>query len=200
MDTNITTFIFDCFGVICDPVLNGWYKDNRLKKGLIDKNISDILHQMDLGILSEDDIADYFSKYDGIESTKQKIRDEIDSYLNIDESLVEIIKKLRQKEFKTVLLSNANNSFFERKVYPEHPEFKCLFDEIVISSVVGMVKPDPEIYVYALDKIKSKPEESLFIDDSKPNVDAAIALGICGFVYRDSRSFSDYLTDMGIGL
>lgn len=33
MKPQITTFIFDCFGVICDPVLNGWYKENRLKNG-----------------------------------------------------------------------------------------------------------------------------------------------------------------------
>ncbi len=195
---NITTFIFDCFGVVCSPVLNGWYKDNRLKKGLVDENLQHIFRQFDLGLLSEDDIANYFLKYEGVNSTKEEIRKEIDSYLKMDEGLLEIIGKLKQKGFKIVLLSNANNSFFERKIYAEFPEFKSLFDEIVISSVVEMVKPDPEIYLHTLDVIKSKPEESLFIDDNKSNVDAATALGIHGFLFTDVNSFLKHLAVMGI--
>jgi len=35
MGLKINTFIFDCFGVICDPVLNNWYKENSLKYGII---------------------------------------------------------------------------------------------------------------------------------------------------------------------
>ena len=63
-----------------------------------------------------------------------------------------------------------------------------------------MVKPDPEIYLHALDLAKSKPEESLFIDDSKPNVDAAIKLGINGFVYTDYISFADHLSTIKVDL
>ncbi len=200
MNTNITTFIFDCFGVVCSPVLNSWYKEHSVKHNFIDENLHEVFRQFDLGLLSEDDILDYFSHYKGVTSGKAQLRDEIDSYLNIDKDLVAIIKKLKQKGFKTILLSNANNNFFERKVYTQYPEFKSLFSEIVISSVVGMVKPEPEIYVHTLDLAKSKPEESLFIDDSKPNVDAAAALGIQGFVYTDCSSFSDYLSAIKIDL
>ncbi len=189
----ITTFIFDCFGVVCDPVLNGWYKENRLKKGFVDENLHNIFRQFDLGILSEDDVADYFLKYEGVNSTKEEIRKEIDSFLKLDQSLVKIIKKLKSNGFKTVLLSNANNSFFERKIYTEYPEFKSLFDTIVISSVVGMVKPNADIFLHTLEAAKSKAEESLFIDDSKTNVDAAVNLGMQGFLYTDADSFDSYL-------
>lgn len=198
MNTNITTFIFDCFGVICEPVLSRWYKENVLKKGVVDENLHNVFRQFDLDVLSEDDVVDYFQKYEGVNSTRQEIREEIDGYLKIDESLVKIIKKLKDKGYKTVLLSNGNHSFFERKIYTEYPEFKNLFNEVVISSVVGMVKPNSEIYLHTLNVIGSKPENSLFIDDSKPNVDAAIALGIHGFVYVDSHSFAEHLTTLGI--
>lgn len=200
MNTVINTFIFDCFGVLCEPVLNGWYKDNRLKQGFIDENLLHIFEQFDLGFLSEEDIVDYFSKYEGVDSTKEKIRKEIDEYLKIDATLVAVIRALKQKGFKTALLSNANASFFERKVYVDYPEFKNLFDDIVISSSVGMVKPNRDIYEYALQKIGSKPTESLFIDDSKVNVDAAIALNIQGFVYTDNASFVQYMKELGIDL
>ena len=200
MNTPITTFIFDCFGVICDPVLNGWYRDNRLKKGLIDENLKNVFEKFDLGEFSEDDIIDYFSKYEGVDSTKEELRKEIDSYVKLDNKLSNIILKLKNKGFKTVLLSNANASFFERKIYPTYPEFKSLFDEIIISSNIKMVKPDPDIFLHTLKKINAKPEESLFIDDSKNNVEAAINLGINGFIYTDSGSFLDYIQKLGIDL
>ncbi len=200
MNTKINTFIFDCFGVIYEPPLYGWYKENRLKHGYVDENLFKVLKEFDLGNLSEDDMVDYFSKYEGINFTKEKIRDEIDNYLKLDFKLAGIIKNLKSKGFKTILLSNGHTSFFERKIYTTYPEFKSLFDEIVISSAVRMVKPEKDIYLHALEKINSKPEESLFIDDSKANVDSAIELGINGFVYTDSDSFIEYINGLGIDL
>jgi len=200
MDQKINTFIFDCFGVILDPLVNNWYKENRLKYGLIDDNFQSFLKEVDLGNASEDDIVDYFMKYDGVNSTKEEIRKDIDSYLKLDNNLAGIIKKLKEKGFKIVLLSNANASVFERKIYTTYPEFKSLFNNIIISSNIKMIKPDPEIYLHALDKIGSKPEESLFIDDSQTNVDGAIKVGIQGFLYTDSSSFTKYIKNLGIDL
>ncbi len=196
----IKTIIFDCFGVVCDLVLGAWYKDNMLNRGLVDEKLPDIFRQFDKGILSEEDVIDHFSTYEGINLSREEISKQVDSYLGIDEALVGVIKKLRQKGFKIILLSNANNTFFERKIYPTYPEFKSLFDEIIISSVVQMVKPDPDIYLHTLEKISSHPEESLFVDDSKTNVDAAIQLGIHGFVYTESTSFVKHLESWGIDL
>jgi putative hydrolase of the HAD superfamily len=196
--TKITTFIFDCFGVVCSPVLNKWYKVNSQLYRFIDENLQNVFRQFDLGKLSEDDMADYFLKYKGINLTKEEIRKEIDGYLTLDVGLVDIIKKLKQKGFKVALLSNANSSFFKRKIYPTYPELKNLFDEIIISSDVGMVKPDDDIYLYTLDKIGSKPEESVFVDDGKVNIDTANKLGIRGFLYTDSAAFADYVKSLGI--
>ena len=99
-----------------------------------------------------------------------------------------------------MLLSNANQGFFDRKVYPSNPEFKNLFDEVVISSSVQMVKPNADIFLYALEKIGSKPDESLFIDDSSENVEAALRLSIQGFVYSNIDPFVSYLKNLGIHL
>jgi len=193
MNKKINTFIFDCFGVVCDPVLGGWYKENMLKRGLVDENLNNVFEEFDLGRMSEDDIISYFLKYEGVNSTKEKLRKEIDNYLKLDVKLADIILKLKNRGFKTMLLSNSNSSFFNRMVYPTYPQFKGLFDKIVLSSEVGMIKPGKGMYLYALKEIDSKPEEALLIDDSKINVDSAIKLGINGFLYTDVKSFSDYI-------
>lgn len=201
MNSRINTFIFDCFGVIYSGPFVLWYNENKLKYGFVDDDkLNDIYKEYDLGNLSESDVAEYFSKYKGITSTKEEIQEQIDNYLKLNTELINIIKTLKAKGFKTALLSNGNTAYFERAIYPTYPEFKNLFDEIVISSEVKMVKPDPEIYIHTLEKIGSKPEESLFIDDRKINVDTAVNLGINGFVYTDNDSFVDYLKSLGINL
>lgn len=196
----INTIIFDCFGVICTQVLGGWFKKNMVEKGYEDPHLKDIFEKFDLGLLSENDIVEYFLTYKGVVKTKEELRVEIDSFLSLNVTLAVFIKKLKAKGYKTILLSNANNSFFERKIYPTYPEFKDLFDDIVISSVVGMVKPYKDIYLYTLGRAGIVPEEAVFIDDSKVNVDSAISLGIKGFVYTDVDSLSKYLESLGVSV
>jgi HAD superfamily hydrolase (TIGR01509 family) len=200
MNKQINTLIFDCFGVICDPIFNAWYRDNMLKRGLKDDNLLNVFEQHDLGKFSEDDVITYFSKLEGITATKDKIREEIDGYVKLSEDLAEVILKLKNRGFKTMLLSNAGTYIFNDKIYVKYPQFKGLFEEIVISSDIGLVKPNSDIYLHALKKIKSAPGESLFIDDSQVNVDAATILGIEGFLYTDVKSFLDYLKTIDINL
>ena len=121
MERKINTFIFDCFGVVCDSVLSNWYKDKIVKRGLKDENLKNVFEQFDLGKLTEEDIITYFLKYEGINSTREELREEIDSYLKLDELLADAIMKLKEKGFKTLLLSNANAAFFHRKIYTTYP-------------------------------------------------------------------------------
>lgn len=55
--------------------------------------------------------------------------------------------------------------------------FFDLFDDIIVSGKIGMVKPDPAIYLYALQRIKRPPGDCVFIDDSAVNIRAAQLLG-----------------------
>lgn len=52
------------------------------------------------------------------------------------------------------------------------------FDFILAGDVVKVKKPDPEIYLMALERAGLKPEECLVIEDSKNGVAAAHAAGI----------------------
>lgn len=66
------------------------------------------------------------------------------------------------------LLKNAFGQLFE------------LFDGIVISGHVGLLKPDPAIYRHLLTTYNLDPNDCIFIDDQLPNVQAAQQLGIHG--------------------
>ena len=53
-----------------------------------------------------------------------------------------------------------------------------LYQDMFISSEMKMLKPSPEFYLEAIRRIGLPPEEILFIDDSRTNVEAARVLGI----------------------
>jgi epoxide hydrolase-like predicted phosphatase len=196
MHSKVNTLIFDCFGVICGPVLNGWYQDYCAKEGFIDTNIDALFEKFDLGQITEDDIIDYFSLYSHIDSSKEVIQEQVDSYLVLNTELLATIQELKDEGYRIVLLTNANASFFERKLYPKYPDFKNIFDEIIISSEIGIVKPNTAIYRYALEKIGVDPEESLFVDDRKINVDSAIRIGMHGHIFTHTDSFKQFLSTL----
>ena len=55
---------------------------------------------------------------------------------------------------------------------------ESLFDVMVFSAEVGVCKPDPKIFQYALEQLGNAASETLFIDDRERNVSGAKALGI----------------------
>jgi len=84
--------------------------------------------------------------------------------------------RLKQHGIRTAILSNMGDSVLESI----QREFKWLddFDVLVWSYQLHIAKPDPQIYRHTLEKLGTRPEETLFIDDKRVNVDAALALGM----------------------
>ena len=57
-----------------------------------------------------------------------------------------------------------------------------MFDAVVISDLVGMRKPEPEIYLLTAERLGLPPQECLFVDDTERNLPCAADLGM-GTVY-----------------
>jgi putative hydrolase of the HAD superfamily len=76
---------------------------------------------------------------------------------------------------KTAILSNMGDSVLESI----SREFAWLgrFDVLIWSYQHLMAKPDPAIYRLTLQRLGTRPEETLFLDDKRENIDAALALG-----------------------
>lgn len=94
-----------------------------------------------------------------------------------DAELLEFLQKCRP-EFTTALLSNAWKGF--RHVLAE--SFGILegqaVDHILLSSELGVAKPDPQIYNILANTVMCGYDEILFVDDNLDNITAANALGI----------------------
>ncbi|MFD5555151.1 HAD family hydrolase [Streptomyces sp. NPDC127068] len=71
-----------------------------------------------------------------------------------------------------------------------------LATSVVNSSLVGMVKPDPGIYRLAAERVGARLDRCLFVDDRSENVDAAIALGATGVLYREVADLEQALAPL----
>lgn len=98
---------------------------------------------------------------------------------------MELLAELRdvRPTRKTGLLSNA---WDDLRQWLEEAGIASLFDEIVISAEVGMVKPQVGIYHLALERLGAPPEAALFVDDFIENVETARALGMHAVHFRDT--------------
>ena len=56
-----------------------------------------------------------------------------------------------------------------------------------------LVKPDPCIYQRLLERYAVNPATALYIDDSARNVEAAKALGMHGYWFRDPAGLREHL-------
>jgi len=85
-------------------------------------------------------------------------------------------QRLKEHGVKTAILSNMGDNVLARI----EREFDWIhrFDVLVWSFQLHMAKPDRAIYDYTLDKLGTRPEETLFLDDKLVNVEAAQALGM----------------------
>ena len=97
---------------------------------------------------------------------------------------VNILKKLKSKNYKLIALTNW--SFETFPVAIKKFDFLKLFDGIVVSGKMKMLKPFKEIYKYSINKYELSPSECVFIDDRLSNVQGAINYGIKGIHFQSS--------------
>lgn len=130
------------------------------------------------------DIAEILiEKYpDYSEMIKKVLTKEWVKMLTLKEDTAEYLKELKSRGFKIYILSNLSKESYD---YNSKYEFFKYTDGGVYSYEVKKIKPDPEIYTELLKKYNLIPEETIFIDDVKENIDAANKLKINGVIFEN---------------
>lgn len=184
--------IFDFFGVIQADPYQRWLSKRGLKR---EGPFADIANAMDRGFITREDFFERLSELssDTVENVRKTLYDE----KFIDEELVKLISLLKQK-YKIGLLSNSRGDYL-RPILDKH-DIMHLFDEIIISSEVSIIKPDPAIFELALGKMDVLAEHTIFIDDNETNAQASASVGIESIWYKDLTSLKEKLADLGINL
>jgi HAD superfamily hydrolase (TIGR01509 family) len=176
----VKAIIFDCFGVL---VGRGFEETYRIAGGdpVADKDfINDVLGQANLGMIDDEAFHDAMTNRLGIDLADW--RHAVITAEQTNEELLSFVKDLHG-QYKTAVLSNANSGVVERRIGQKWIE-QC-FDEVIVSADVGLVKPDPEVYKYAADKLGVATGECIFVDDKTIFLEAAGALGMGTVLYEN---------------
>ena len=94
-----------------------------------------------------------------------------------DQEVLDLVDGLRSR--RTALLTDNDHLLLDA-LPDELPQVAARFDDLLFSCRLGAVKPDPTVFVRALDIAGVTPGEAVFIDDKAENVAAARELGING--------------------
>lgn len=110
--------------------------------------------------------------------------------------------QLLRQHYGVYLLSNTNPIMWNDKIASEFKKdgltVQEYFDGIVTSFQAKALKPSAAIFKYTEEKLGIKPEETLFLDDSLDNINAAKELGFQGLHIKPGMEFYDELGKMGI--
>lgn len=116
-------------------------------------------------------------------SELQSIKDEFFGGDVIDIELVNLIRSLRGN-YHTGLISNAWDGM---RPFLVKSNLLDLFETVVISAEVGVMKPEERIYRLALEQAQVKPEESVFVDDMPANIEACQQVGMQGILFKNPQ-------------
>lgn len=108
----------------------------------------------------------------------------------------ELLAELKARGVPRYALSNFSHEKY-RETRERYPSFG-LFDGIVVSGEVGMVKPDPAIWGLLLERYGIDPAAVLYIDDLTENCAVAEGLGMAAHTFRGAAGLRAELEARGV--
>ena len=152
--------------------------------------------ELDRGTLETDQAITRGATRTGLPRARiEELLNAVPRFLTPMEETLDLIRAVRRSNHKLFVLSNmhpASISYLEKT-----HDIWGLFDGVVISSRVRMVKPEISIYEHLLATYGLTPAETVFIDDLSENLVAASTLGIQTIRFIDANQCKQDLTNLG---
>lgn len=195
--------IFDVGGVIIDYSESDYvaYISKKLKinQNRIGRVLYPLLDELDYGRMDQDHAEKIFSDHFNIDRSRLEWVSAFKKLARKDKKVISLIKKL-SKNYKIGIITNVSKSRYRlcKSLALNNLINSDAISKTVVSSYVGMRKPHTKIYKYALKELKTKPKETIFIDNIKENVQSAKDLGITGIKFNNYKQLVKELKNLGV--
>jgi putative hydrolase of the HAD superfamily len=172
----LTTDVFASFRAFCEA--EGLPPDTVRDRFRSDPEARELLAGLETGTLG---VAEFEPRFAALLEVKsERLIERLFGGMAPDEAMLDGVRAARRAGTRTGLLSN---SWGAATTYD--PELlRELFDAWVISSEVGLRKPDPAIYELAAERLGLPPAACVFVDDLPGNLKPARALGMATVLHR----------------
>ncbi|MCX4193505.1 hexitol phosphatase HxpB [Methylophaga sp. OBS1] len=188
--------IFDMDGLLIDsePM---WKSAEEQVFSALGVEVSDQLASFTASMTTREVTEFWFSHFPwqnrSLESVEKEVIERVGALIQQDgiakRGVLQIIKMLKQHECKIGLATNAPQSLVPLVL--EKLEIADYFDCTVSSSEVDQGKPNPDVYLLALDKLGVSATETLAFEDSASGLKAATAAKIRTIVVPGIQDFED---------
>lgn len=176
----IKAIIFDCFGVLVKSGHSLLRQDFPELNELVD----DLQHKSDFGILSRQDFNQILAVKTGLSA--EQVDDRYWGTNKFNFSAIEMADHLKKSgKFKIGLLSNISRDWMDEVL--SYFNTRHIFDEILLSGDINIVKPDPQIFQMMAKKLGLQPEECVMVDDLASNINGARIAGMHGVVFYSTE-------------
>ncbi len=192
----ITTIIFDLSSVYLEGIVGSHkYFEKEIETLVSDEYFyNEDFNKFMLGQLTEDKYWKSVIKENSWDISIDQLKNAARKNFTEIKGTREIIESLYHKGYKLGLLSNHAKEWIEycELTYDYHK----LFHKIVYSYEVGVSKPNKDIFLSLLKKLKVKPQECLFIDDYVKNIETAKKLGMTTIQFISSADLKKRLKEV----
>lgn len=197
----IRNIIFDIGNVLTDFRWKEFLTDKGFDDAMIKRIArasvqSPLWNEIDRGVWDVEKLMQEFIKLDPeIEQELHRAYDNLTGMVTRRDYAIPWIQDLKARGFKTYYLSN-----FAHKAHVECADaldFLPYMDGGILSYQEKLIKPDPEIYRLLLARYSLKAEESVFLDDTPTNVEAARAVGMYGIRFETKEQAEEELRRLG---
>jgi putative hydrolase of the HAD superfamily len=141
------------------------------------KTVEEFWHEIgpELGLNSVDEVDAFRHRYRADEE--------------INQGVLDLIHRLHGN-YKLAVLSNSPPGLSKWLADWNMLNF---FKVVFCSGDEGMAKPDPEAFELTLERLGLKPNEAVFIDDTREHVEAARKLGLQGILFTTAEKLEEEL-------
>jgi putative hydrolase of the HAD superfamily len=203
--TKINNIAFDLGGVVLALSLEGAIREFE-RIGLSDaRQRLDAFQQrgifadLESGRINVEEFRAKLSEMIGRELTTDDCYQAWHGYVDhVPQRNLDMLLQLRNEGYKVCLLSNTNPYMMMwagRDFDGEGHPISHFFDHMYLSYECGVMKPSPEIFQMMLRGQQALPEETLFVDDSPKNCEAAASLGIRTLCPQNNEDWTGMLQD-----
>ena len=156
---------------------------------------NELWNESDRGVLSPEELLEAFiANNPAYEKEIRQVIDAVGDTISLMPYAVEWVKELKERGYHLYILSNYAEYTYEKTSHKM--EFLPYMDGVVFSYRCKLIKPEKEIYEYICKTYELKPEESVFLDDRKDNVEAARNMGMHGIVFENYAQGSETLEQL----
>jgi putative hydrolase of the HAD superfamily len=197
-DARIKAILFDVGGVLSRDMIDTKLRDLARKYRVEEERLLgpglQLRVKADLGQMSDGDYWRQVLDQVGVSATVGDL--EIGTYLTLVPGTLELARRLKNRGHRVGILSNDSREMAAAR--REKLGFDALFEPVFISGELGMAKPKPGIYNYAVEWLQVRPGEVLFIDNRQVNVDGARALGLQAVHFENAAQLEGELRRRGL--